>query len=313
MSLKIKAAICCIFFFRLGNIYAFKTAKCDHENLTKAIREVSNCLEDEKDHQDVCSPFQEAADCVTIHLEECFEKENVEVIKKNVLGGIRRVLTQLSNNPAFYELYSKREVIYSLFYLCPGIPDRDYTNNLKRFQFISMEESVATDNNCTIEQKSKISDEIDTCFTTETAKVKTLLTRRLSGNHESFQSRVCSILERTVGKCWSTKPLDDCRSEREQDFHDTERLRSLNSHFKAVGHFKVVGLSFSSCPLFSGAKNIASPTTRDPLSFCSVQCQEELLSHAMTQAEAVINSNNIIQPPSLVPLSLLTGFIVIKT
>ena len=54
-------------------IKSFETDKCKHEKLTPAVTELGKCLEEDSDAgNDHCSPFEQARNCVTDNLKDCF-------------------------------------------------------------------------------------------------------------------------------------------------------------------------------------------------------------------------------------------------
>jgi len=268
MTQKVKTSLVCLFFLKFITISAFETAKCDHEHLKTAIANLDKCLEeDESDTDDICSPFKDSGDCVENHLKICFEEENIKIIKKNKLAAIRKVTTLFILNPKLQNYFGTQlseSEVDSMYSTCPDIPSKEYTENLTAKQFPELEQGVRTDNNCTLNEITDINVGIASCLKLETEKAKTsvvsILTRQRSG---SVQSRMCSVLDSTVGKCM-LKPFKGCFTERERIFLNKELSETLKNNMKAFDELfdaKSLGFTLSTCPVFSDAKKINTTFT----------------------------------------------------
>jgi len=266
MLQKAETALVCLFLLKLITISAFETAKCEHENLTTALVNLDECLEEESDTDDICSPFKEAGDCVENHLKICFEDENIKMMKRNTLAALRKVTTFFLLNPSIQKLqgvhFSESEVD-SLYSTCPDIPCKEYTESkefTELWQFLALEGSVRTDNNCTFSEITDINVGMPTCLKKEKEIAKTWLTRQRSG---SFQSRICSIKDKTIGKCMP-KLFKSCFSEREKIYLNNRLSEGMKNYFKTleeVFDLKSHGFTISSCPVSSDAKKINTTCT----------------------------------------------------
>ena len=73
MTLETKIVIFCMLLLEPGITSAFRTAKCDHVQLTKALRQLRKCFPEDGNNNDLCSPFHKAENCVKYNLEDCME------------------------------------------------------------------------------------------------------------------------------------------------------------------------------------------------------------------------------------------------
>ena len=85
-----------ILFFSLAilNSEAFKTAKCDHETTAADLVDLDNCLNyrDTKTNEDagLCGFFQPYHQCLTKHLEECLDDDQVQKAANETLAQKRK-------------------------------------------------------------------------------------------------------------------------------------------------------------------------------------------------------------------------------
>jgi len=113
---------------------------------------------------------------------------------------------------------------------------------------------VRTDHICTKEDINKVNIGSGRCLQSEmeNAKAQFLGTSVRRG---SIQSTICSVLDRTVGKCLR-KPFPDCFSNRERTFLRNTLSEQTQNLFKVIEDLlksQLGQISFSACSVFSGS------------------------------------------------------------
>ena len=240
-------------------IKSFETDKCKHEKLIPAVTELGKCLEEDSDAgNDHCSPFEEARNCVTDNLKDCFLEEDVARISENTLANIRNQSTKLLLHPVFQQslgIALSEEDVDSIFSTCENIPGKTQAQNAKTQKIVVLESGVRTDNNCTKNEMTKVNNELILCMEVEKEKAKAELGKGLS-RRASIQSTICSIMDKTLGKC-IRKPFPFCFSDKENTFLKSEITDQMKIAFEAVEDLLGAtqrGISISSCSVFSGSE-----------------------------------------------------------
>ena len=247
-----------VLLFNLMGINTFQTENCEHGELTEVISKLGKCLEKDSevgDNYDHCTIFEDGRECVTENLKDCFLEEDLETIVKNTLATIRNASAQLLLHQGLQQaqgFFLSEEDIDSLFSTCPNIPDKSTAQNVTSQKFKMLEAGVRTDKNCTKDETMTVNAGTEQCLKTETANFNAQLGRSLT-HLGSFQSAICSLLDKTVGKC-IRKPLPLCFSQREKLYLKSEIAETIED---LVG---LTGISFSSCSAFSSSEIINAPS-----------------------------------------------------
>eukprot|EP00092_Neocalanus_flemingeri_P037123 GFUD01040411.1.p1 GENE.GFUD01040411.1~~GFUD01040411.1.p1 ORF type:complete len:296 (-),score=48.91 GFUD01040411.1:111-998(-) len=254
-------------------ISAFQTEQCNHQEITKSLKKLQDCMNaDGGEDEDVCYEFSSANDCVRKHLSGCFDEEDVDRSANETLGQIRKASTKLILSPSYQRLigFTVSETdLDSLFATCPNMPGKKFSENLKPTLIYAID-LLQTDRNCTKEQINGVNTDFAGCAEKQKKNVQAMFSRRTSSRSSlsSMQSTICSVMEDTLGKCLR-KPLPDCFSKREEVFLKTTLSENLKSSTKGIekqAKQKLSGLSFSGCPVFSEQIIFSHSTTIGQLS-----------------------------------------------
>eukprot|EP00091_Calanus_sinicus_P023396 TRINITY_DN7876_c0_g1_i2.p1 TRINITY_DN7876_c0_g1~~TRINITY_DN7876_c0_g1_i2.p1 ORF type:complete len:132 (+),score=26.91 TRINITY_DN7876_c0_g1_i2:26-397(+) len=86
-----------LLFLAIFNSEAFNTAKCDHDAITADLVDLDNCLNYKNmpsnpmdDDTGLCGVFNPSQDCLTKHLGECFEDNQMHKAGNETLAQIRK-------------------------------------------------------------------------------------------------------------------------------------------------------------------------------------------------------------------------------
>jgi len=239
---------------------AFSTDKCDHGNVTRSLRDLHYCMDDnEIEDGDVCTGFQGARNCAFDNMKKCFEDDDIEGEAKNLVAQVKNfqiksaaasILLNLSyqKNKGFY---LTEDEVESMFPSCQNVPDVSFVENLETMR-ISGLQALSTDKNCTNQDLKSTDYMLSKCFKDENKNVKKQRNKFMNSRRESRQSPMCSLLSETVGKCLNLT-LPSCLSEREKSFIWFIYKKKLRNEFKALDDFlktKKSGFTFSSCSIF---------------------------------------------------------------
>ena len=249
-----------VLLFNFVGINTFETDKCEHWELIAVVSNFEKCLEKDSDNEaeaDQCTPFEEARDCVDNHLKGCFVEEDIAIITQDTLAGIRNFSASFLLNPDFQQshgfVFSEADVDV-LYSKCENIPDKNYAQNSDNQKYVMLEDGVKTDNNCTKDEIKKVNTEIRQCLKVEVNDARTKI--RNLYHPASIQATVCSIMDKTLGKCIQ-KTFSLCFSEREKAYLKIKIAESLKQLFGAVEDLSdstEKDISISSCSVFSSSE-----------------------------------------------------------
>merc|ERR1712179_816173 len=264
-KMVVEKVINILLLLNLMGINAFETEKCKHEKLISAATDLGKCLEkDSEAGDDHCTPFEEARHCVDENLKDCFVEDDVTRITKDTLAGIRNASTRILLHPAFHQsigVVITEEMVDEMLSTCENIPDKTKAQNIEKQKIVILEDGVKTDNNCTREEVMEVNNEIMQCMKVEKENAQAKL-RKVVSRKASVQSAICSIMNKTLGKC-IRKPFPFCFSKREKAFLKSEIKEQMKSVFEAVEDLlgaSGYGISISSCSVFSSSEIYTQPS-----------------------------------------------------
>jgi len=239
---------------------AFFTDKCDDGNVTRSLTNLHYCMVDnEIEDGDICTGFQGARDCAFDNMKKCFKNDDIEREAENLVAQVKNIqiksvaasiLLNLSYSKA-KGFYLTEDEVESMFPSCQNVPDVSFVENLETMR-ISGLQALSTDKNCTNQDLKSTDHMLSKCFKDENENVKKQRNKFMNSRRESRQSRVCSLLSETVGKCLNLT-LPSCLSEREKSFIWFIYKKKLRNEFKALDDFlktRESGFSFSRCSIF---------------------------------------------------------------
>ena len=172
----------------------------------------------------------------------CFKEDDTEEEAREFLANVKRAATRFLLNPTIREakdFYLTEDQIETMLSSCPNVPGKSFHKPKGIFGLYVF----STDNNCSIEDLNTMDQKFTKCFKDENQSVRSQVGKYISSQRGSIQSRICSLLNKTVGKCLRLK-LPSCLSKREKAFISSSYKSNIREGYEAV-EYKPGWLFFS--------------------------------------------------------------------
>merc|ERR1712215_590598 len=221
------------------SVDAFFTEKCDHASVTSSLENLWNCLNDHQTQKregvvDFCLPIQKARECVFENMRECFKKDDIERTANETIANVEKVAAIFLSIKEGNDIDQGLQEIVTIFSSCPNVPDKEFIEGVGRKQ-ITVLDAVFTDRNCSKEDLKEVDNVYSKCLHDE-KEVYDKQLKSMSLQKDSIQETLCSLIDRTFGKC-SDQPLPQCLVKEEEIFIEKYFKKKLYEALKASSKF----------------------------------------------------------------------------